>query len=477
MGTVTIRNLIVATYIAISGGACTSKLILRAPTASQTAQHPSEPTSFNDISPAKLPVRHTIEDYLALLKTKFPEYFNGFSLVYDSRSVQESDYINPRAIVFGTSGRLIITFNGSPKQKGYAAIETMEYSNEFGFRFREIGFAKNGYKTELDRSEIDWMQSTPTITVSKPNPSRCTQCHSTENPRPIFDSYFVWPGLYGSDDDNVFRPFYSDDSKSLTVKSVRRLGHLTSQDPEYDGLISFLAAKKGHARYQILGNPIEQEILETNKGPQLPGSAFFSSELRPNLVLQNLLMEMSFRVGAKELVASEKFLPWRYFIVAGELCRDMDVRVGPPPSHLQSFDEVSSKIRVDVQNDLKDYHTNIRTLMQRHFKNLSIATDHLANEGPNELRYLTEVQSALTLFGFDLRRWLVNLYRIYAYSDGTQSINLFREVVRQELLKARPTETWALDWNKQFTDDPFGHKKNRWIAEKCAEIHALNEQN
>lgn len=128
----------------------------------------------------------TIEELLPLL----PEALrSNYTLVKESQSrIQGASLQDPRAVLFGNTARLVLTFNGNPSQPGYQSLEAMEFDLQKGkFELREINFSEN--------AKPQW---------SEPNPKKCTVCHGS-NPRPIWDSYRTWPSAYGEDDDKEKR--------------------------------------------------------------------------------------------------------------------------------------------------------------------------------------------------------------------------------------------------------------------------------
>ena len=48
------------------------------------------------------------------------------------------------------------------------------------------------------------------IIWTKTNPARCTQCHGA-NTNPIWETYFHWPGAYGSNDDFLTTSFVREE--------------------------------------------------------------------------------------------------------------------------------------------------------------------------------------------------------------------------------------------------------------------------
>ncbi|MBV8854597.1 MAG: hypothetical protein JOY91_14385 [Sinobacteraceae bacterium] len=136
-----------------------------------------------------------------------------YTLVFASRSLQQASYRDPRVILYGTDARLVLTFNGQPTQRGYEVIEAVEFGPDKRFRLREIRFPSAGSAGE--------------VTFSEPNPATCQACHG-QPARPIWDSWPLWPGVYGQRYDT-----------SLPAS-------------ERAGLESFLAAQASHPRYRHL---------------------------------------------------------------------------------------------------------------------------------------------------------------------------------------------------------------------------------
>ena len=189
----------------------------------------------------------TIEQLLPLLPQ---ELRSNYTLVYDSQSpLQNGDRVNPRAILFGKSGKFILTFNGGGKDPAVAGgneIEVMQFNGK-SFEMYELVFEKNK----------------PVKGFENKNPAKCLACHHS-NPRPIWTSYKEWPGVYGGFDDYVSN--FSDDKQSY---------------------LTFKKAAASHPRYRALDSgdtetfPYREEI----------GSDNFKN--RPNLRLSKLLVQLN----------------------------------------------------------------------------------------------------------------------------------------------------------------------------------------
>jgi hypothetical protein len=141
--------------------------------------------SYDDFA-AKIEVSHaqSIEAALDLLP---PAMRSNFTLMHDSRSLQGSSMLDPRAILFSEDGSFFVTFNGNPSQSGYAELEMMQFRESTKkFEFRVISFSPG---------------SSPV--VSEANPARCLTCHGSD-PIPIWEDYFAqWPGAYGANHDTL----------------------------------------------------------------------------------------------------------------------------------------------------------------------------------------------------------------------------------------------------------------------------------
>lgn len=256
-----------------------------------------------------------LADFLKNIKKSFPGYFDKYTLAYESLSQQKASYENPRAIVFGDTARMVIAYNGHPSQKGFSSLETMEYVDDHGFIFRELGFVKEGYVNDLPSDEIDSSLSSENLIVSAANPSKCFSCHDTTfaNPRPIFEKYRVWPGFYGSDDDYVFRARIpgrfgvSESAESkLMPTALSRMFRTVNKDVERDALIDFIKAnKKTNGRYAVLGNYIESTLVPSKL---LPTDESATPENRINLRFTFLLTKLAVKKMATDIVENKELM-------------------------------------------------------------------------------------------------------------------------------------------------------------------------
>jgi hypothetical protein len=194
----------------------------------------------------------SIEGLLPLLPASFR---SGFTLVRNSLSLQSASVTNPRAIVYGQDGRLLMAFNGNSSQDGFDNLEMIQFRGETqSFEMHLIQFP--GTQSSIREPQF-----------SDPNPHLCLACHG-ENPRPNWEAYPIWPGLYGENNDEL-------DGKEL------------------DAYLSFKELQAQHSRYKWLLSP-----GSSSESPYRSVNSFDRQE-RPNLKLTKFLA----RLNAKRLAS------------------------------------------------------------------------------------------------------------------------------------------------------------------------------
>ena len=223
----------------------------------------------------------SVEELVAALP---PTQRNRYALVFESRSLQGASFDSPRAILFGPDARLIVTFNGSPAQRGFRAVETMEFDAEAKeFRLRELLFPERA--AGADR-----------VVVSEINPQRCTRCHGVPA-RPVWDTFPFWPGAYG----------------------VRYRVDLSRR--ERTGLSAFLAQQATHPRYRHLLDVYrfaEPQTFRASARSQYVGIP----EEPPNAELAISLGKLQSQAIARQLARQSAFDSYRYVLlgVADHAC-------------------------------------------------------------------------------------------------------------------------------------------------------------
>jgi cytochrome c553 len=115
----------------------------------------------------------------------------NFTLVYDSRSPFKDQITpaSPRVILFSDDARFVLTFIGDPAAPGHDLLETMSFDDA------AAEFKLSAYVLPAAR-RAGWSPSAEA--------ANCAGCHGADA-RPIYDSYPLWPGFYGSVLDTFFR--------------------------------------------------------------------------------------------------------------------------------------------------------------------------------------------------------------------------------------------------------------------------------
>jgi cytochrome c553 len=115
----------------------------------------------------------------------------NFTFVYESRSPFHSGISPefPRVILFTDDARLVLTFIGDERQPGFDLLESMS------FDYESAKFELHAYLLPAAERR-SWRPSA--------EDAKCSRCHGADA-RPIFDSYPLWPGYYGSVQDTFPR--------------------------------------------------------------------------------------------------------------------------------------------------------------------------------------------------------------------------------------------------------------------------------
>lgn len=261
----------------------------------------------------------TVADFLDGVHQRFPHFFRGYVLAYKSQSIQEGSFKDPRAIVFGKYGRMILTFNGDPAQRSYGSVETLEFDLENGPQLRAIEFKAEPNNYAFSADEIDSDLSNKKVYVTKANSQTCRTCHGQQITHVNWHEYFVWPGFYGSDDDNAFR-----NAPSLS----RAFAWTIPNDLEKDGLAAFRPKLTGHERYKVLAH-LNSEISYPRfidpDSYSIDKPNFWQTrelETRPNLALTSHLFQNTGTYYANRILKDPNFRKYRFVVAAAVLCND-----------------------------------------------------------------------------------------------------------------------------------------------------------
>lgn len=221
----------------------------------------------------------SVEDLLARL----PEAMRAqYVLVYESRSEQGASHEAPRAVLYNADATLVLTFNGEPNQSGYDRVET-------------LGFDRRARRFQLQ--ELRFERATRRVSASELNPPRCLRCHGRE-PRPIWDSYPSWPGVYGTRADGA-------------------------TPEELAALTRFVAARPAHPRYRyLLSSERWLERSSTRDALAYRGQL----QLSPNADLGTKLLRLQYLAITRRLASSARFPTYQYALLAAlnPQCLDLD---------------------------------------------------------------------------------------------------------------------------------------------------------
>jgi hypothetical protein len=216
---------------------------------------------------------NNVEGVLAVL----PESFrSSFTLMRKSKSAQEASSDHPRAILFGTDARLILTFNGDPAQKGFDELEAIEFDDEAKrFDFHQISFNSILHSKPIFDLDIH----------------SCTTCHRSPA-RPNWEAYDVWEGAYGQVEDQI------------------KIGSKEDGDFQH-----FLKNFRTEGRYKYLIGPegLRAPSIAVVAGdvPSSKATAFSVATL-PNFRLTFLLNLLNYRRIANEIKKTPNFETFKY---------------------------------------------------------------------------------------------------------------------------------------------------------------------
>lgn len=370
---------------------------------------------------------------LKAMKAKYPRYFDNYVAAYESRdSTQAASAAAPRVILFGESARFVTAFNGLKSQRGFHSLETIDYDSDGGFSLREISFQDGKAQ------------------ISEANPQRCLQCHSRENPRPVWDTYFLWPGFYGSEDDHVFRPngLYFD----RPPQSLSRISDIHNGDIERENLLQFILDEKPkNPRYALLGSSFHATLARSGQFGE------FAQETRPNFIFLKRLQALSLHRASVELATSSAFARWRYALTAGIACAERAQREGTAQKTFLSF------LTDDLREEALDPQTGLKALADEFARDDSTYEDgqiermqkifgehmRLDKKGKAALlsgnggAFRADIQFILRHMDLDLNRYALNLKRVPTFHDGGRDILQLVRQLALHLEEERPSESWS----------------------------------
>lgn len=177
-------------------------------------------------------------------------YKNHYTLLRRSSALQEASLEFPRAVVYGETANLTMTFNSNPEHGGYNDVEFLAFDSE---------------KKEFELRVITFYQGQ--VIFSEKNPTQCTHCHGM-NPRPLWDNYPMWKNSFGSKSD-ILTPEEESILKSEIFREHPRFRSILKKDA--DPLYPFKDAPPTFGPNAILGK------LYTKLQAQANSRRFFES--------------------------------------------------------------------------------------------------------------------------------------------------------------------------------------------------------
>lgn len=258
-----------------------------------------------------------VKDIDSLLPLLPADYRSSFTLVYNSFSPEAGDPKNPainemhpRTILFGNDGKLILAFTGDPLMPFYDRLQIIQYRDKSAsFELNELHFDPSGAVTENDTAPL-----TEGRAKHYQVPESCAKCHG-DDPRPNWDSYNFWPGVYGSIDDRVI---------------MHRTPMETLEAARYG---RFKKSMADRGRYAMLKwSPIDETNtacistpeLDYNSSPYRCHTPSNGIRGRPNFRLSMLLLRLNAKRAFRLMKSSPLYARFKYRLAATLLAQATD---------------------------------------------------------------------------------------------------------------------------------------------------------
>ena len=218
----------------------------------------------------------------------------NFTFVYDSRSPLRSSIspAYPRVIMFTNAARLVLTFTGDERQPGFDLLESMSFDDE------SAKFELHSYLLPAAERR-GWRPP--------PEDLNCARCHGSDS-RPIFNSYPLWPGFYGSVKDTFPRD-------RIGAKEERNYAKFLAEAAKtgvYENLI-FPADSVGgpyvnprrFRPHTVIDAKLPHTVIDAKLLPFLPNTRFGMAltELNRRRIYRKLAEGKEFRANEKQLLA------------------------------------------------------------------------------------------------------------------------------------------------------------------------------
>lgn len=287
----------------------------------------------------------------------------------------------------------MLSFNGSPSQRGYDAVETAEYDSvQARFRFREIRFSH---------------AAVPAAEYSEADPIRCMQCHG-EPTRPVWDMSPLWPGVYGE----------------------RYRSNLTGL--ERVGIKQFLDEQPTHPRYRQLLNA-QRFAYRGTFAPDAKSEYAGEQAEPPNAEFSLLLARMNTQMIVRQLRERQDYGVYRYALLGaaegdcGSLYEFLPATTDSQRTALERFLQTG-----DAHSEAQDEAKLLRAVSGTPTAPLLAATRARASR-LGALRFLAE-----TALGVSTRDWTLALEKDTYDFSVPQGPNLLAVALRTDLESSDP---------------------------------------
>ncbi len=234
-----------------------------------------------------------VQNLQELLPLLPDELRSNFTFIYNSRGphgglgnaeLNEVDSQHPRTLLFTTDGRLVLAFTGNPAKPGYNMVEAIHFDDD---------------KSAFALSQFVLPAAGGSDQNGVLNPAQCLRCHG-QDPRPINDSYPLWPGFYGS------------------VRDTFPKG-----SPELPLYREFLKTSARQVPYSLLnfpkGSSVSPYLDPKSYNPETIEAGFGELRFLPNTRLGMAWTQLNRKRLQRKLQAAPDYLRYRDGLLAGLL--------------------------------------------------------------------------------------------------------------------------------------------------------------
>ena len=291
---------------------------------------------------------------------KLPEDLrSNFTLVRKGRALIEGTGTYPGAILFGQDARVLIAFNGSPKQAGYASLDVLEF-DEKNQHYVPTRFLFSPTPAELKMAKSAYQLGTSNV-YFEPTPGLCKNCHGISH-HPIFETgYPTWEGFYGSERDHL----YGSDKKD-EIADFKKFRDVRKRNPRYSALI--FPSENFSSMTPFLDSETEHQL-----------SYGAAHAYRPNLMFGTLLMRRNAKTIMQVMKSSPYYAEFSRLLVASlekcDLSKLNLVEIGNKLKTLSTVPEIS-ELYLNSTSFLNNESITNRKLAAQILSVLGVSRDH-----------------------------------------------------------------------------------------------------